>query len=376
MRRDRRETNPAFSTRKLKFGTFQTNLDSGCVMSDLDGRLDITWPNTVALAKLADEMEFELLVPVARWAGFGGQTNPQGPGFECYTWAAGIGASTAKTGVTSTSHVILNHPLMAAKQGAVIDHISNGRFTLNIVCGWNSPEMDMFGVPLQGHEQRYDCAAEWVTIVKRLWSEDNTFDFQGKYYNIKKGYLQPKPIQSAHPAIMNAGGSERGRHFATRHCDLVFTGLRTFDFDANSAHIKAYHTMAREQYGREIKVWGLANIVQGETENEARDFYDYYVNKKGDWDAAANMVNTMATDINERQYTPEIRRAMAEQFVSGWGGIPLVGTKEQIVDGLSMMSKIGFDGVLLAFPRYEQGMREFRDVTLPLVKQAGLRDFL
>ncbi|MGZ5834678.1 MAG: LLM class flavin-dependent oxidoreductase, partial [Xanthobacteraceae bacterium] len=98
MRRDRRETNPAFSTRKLKFGTFQTNLDSGCVMSDLDGRLDITWPNTVALAKLADEMEFELLVPVARWAGFGGQTNPQGPGFECYTWAAGIGASTAKTG--------------------------------------------------------------------------------------------------------------------------------------------------------------------------------------------------------------------------------------------------------------------------------------
>ena len=52
--RDRRETNPAFSTRRLKLGTFQTNLDSGCVMSDLDGRLDITWPNTVALAKLAD----------------------------------------------------------------------------------------------------------------------------------------------------------------------------------------------------------------------------------------------------------------------------------------------------------------------------------
>ena len=34
--KDRRETNPAFSTRRLKLGTFQTNLDSGCVMSDLD----------------------------------------------------------------------------------------------------------------------------------------------------------------------------------------------------------------------------------------------------------------------------------------------------------------------------------------------------
>ena len=94
--KDRHETNPALSTRRLKLGTFQTNLDSGCVMSDLDGRLDITWDNTVALAKLADEMEFEALVPVARWMGWGGKTNPQGPGFEAYTWAAGIAASTRK----------------------------------------------------------------------------------------------------------------------------------------------------------------------------------------------------------------------------------------------------------------------------------------
>lgn len=68
--RDRTETNPAFSTRRLKLGTFQTNLDSGCVMSDLDGRLDITWDTTAALARLADEMEFEALVPVARWQGW------------------------------------------------------------------------------------------------------------------------------------------------------------------------------------------------------------------------------------------------------------------------------------------------------------------
>src|SRR5499427_5841325 len=62
---DRAETNPAFSSRKLKLGTFQTNLDSGCVMSDLDGRLDITWPTTLALARLAEEMDFEALVPGA-----------------------------------------------------------------------------------------------------------------------------------------------------------------------------------------------------------------------------------------------------------------------------------------------------------------------
>ena len=189
--RDRGETNPALSTRRLKLGTFQTNLDSGCVMSDLDGRLDITWPNTVALAKLSEEMEFEALVPVARWQGWGGKTNPQGPGFECYTWAAGIAASTAKPGVFSTSHITINHPIVAAKQSAVIDHISGGRFTLNIVTGWVQPEIEMFGQPMLTHEDRYACAEEWIAIIRRLWTEDDPFDHDGRFFKIAKGYLAP-----------------------------------------------------------------------------------------------------------------------------------------------------------------------------------------
>jgi alkanesulfonate monooxygenase SsuD/methylene tetrahydromethanopterin reductase-like flavin-dependent oxidoreductase (luciferase family) len=111
--KDRLKTNPALGTRKLKLGTFQTNLDSGCVMSALDGRLELNWPNTVTLAKLADAMEFEALVPVARWRGFGGATDPQGPGFETFTWAAGVAGATNNSGVISTSHVALNHPIIA-----------------------------------------------------------------------------------------------------------------------------------------------------------------------------------------------------------------------------------------------------------------------
>ena len=376
MQRDRLTTNPAFSNRKLKLGTFQTNLDSGCVMSGLEGRLQISWPNTVALAKLADEMEFEAIVPVARWRGFGGANDPQGPGFEAYTWAAGVAASTRKSGVVSTSHVSLNHPIIAAKQSAVIDHISNGRFTLNVVCGWNGPEMEMFDVPLTRHEDRYACAEEWLAIVKRLWTEDEDFDHDGHFYRIKKGYLQPKPIQKPYPAIMNAGSSERGRHFAAKNCDLVYTVLRTHDIDACAAHVAAYHRLAREEYRRSIRVWTLATIVQGETEIEARQFYDYYVHEKGDWIAAGNVVTAMAAEVNERNYPPERARAMAEMFVSGWGGHPLIGTKEQIVDRLVALSRMGLDGVLLSWPRFEAGMREFRDVTYPLLKQAGMRDFI
>jgi dimethylsulfone monooxygenase len=373
--RDRRATNPALSTRRLKLGTFQTNLDSGCVMSDLDGRLDITWPNTLALAKLAEEMEFEALVPVARWQGWGGRTNPQGPGFEAYTWAAGIAASTRTPGVFSTSHITINHPIVAAKQSAAIDHISGGRFTLNLVTGWVQPEIEMFGQPMLGHEERYACAEEWLGIVKRLWCEDASFDHEGRFFKIAKGYLAPKPIQHPHPAVMNAGASELGRHFAVKHCDIVFTVIRTGGLDECRAHVAAYHALARE-YGREIRVWTLCNIVTGETEREARDFYDYYVRQKGDWEAAANMVATFALEINKRGVTPERVKPLQEAFIQGWGGLPLIGTREQVVDGLATLSRAGVDGVLLAFPRYEQGLRDFRDRTYPLLKQAGLRDFL
>ena len=371
MQSDRRQSNPVFNGRKLKLGTFQTNLDSGCVMSDLDGRLEISWRSTTELAKLADEMEFEAIVPVARWRGFGGANNPQGPGFETYTWAAGIAASTDQAGVVATSHCSINHPIVAAKQSTVIDHISRGRFTLNIVTGWNKPEIDMFGVEMLEHDERYSMAEEWLHIVMRLWTEEDDFDHDGKYYRIKKGYLQPKPLQAPYPAIMNAGGSDRGRHFAAKHCDIVYTVLTSTDIDDCRAHVQSYRQLAREEYGREINVWSLAYIVQAATEQEARRFYQYYVHEKGDWAAAENVVAMLG--LTAKTIPPERMQAMKEHFVAGWSGYPLIGTRDQIVDGLRALSTIGLDGVLLSWPRYEEQMREFKDRTYPLLVQAGLR---
>ena len=369
--RQRRSINPIFNDRKLKLGTFQTNLDYGCLMADIEGRLKISWPNTVALARLADEMEFEALLPVARWRGFGGKLNPAGPGFETYTWASGIAASTNAAGVVATSHCSINHPIVAAKQGAVIDHISNGRMILNIVTGWNKPEIDMFGVEMLPHDERYDMAEEWLAIVKRLWTEDDEFDHEGKYYKIVKGYLQPKPIQQPFPAIMNAGGSERGRHFAGKYCDIVFTALGSPDFEKNKAQVEAYRKLAREEYGREIAVWTSANIVQAETEEEARRFDKYIVNEKGDWEAVTFVLATLG--LNAKTFSAEALKHLKELFIAGWGGYPLIGTKEQVVDGLKMLSAMGLDGVLLSWPRFEAGMREFKNVTYPLLVQAGLR---
>jgi FMNH2-dependent dimethyl sulfone monooxygenase len=80
MKEARGRTNPVFNDRKLKLGTFGTNLDRGCAISTIEGVLEINWPNTLTLAKISEEMEFEALVPIGRWHGFGGKTNFNGPG--------------------------------------------------------------------------------------------------------------------------------------------------------------------------------------------------------------------------------------------------------------------------------------------------------
>ncbi len=316
-------------------------------------------------------MEFEALVPVGRWRGFGGVTNFNGPGFESFSWAAGIGASTKYSSVFATSHVPTVHPIMAAKQGTTIDHITGGRFTLNVVTGWHKPEIEMFGIPLLEHDKRYDMAAEWIEIINRLWTEDEEFDYDGKFYQIRKGYLQPKPIQKPHPVIMNAGGSKKGQHFAAKYCDVVFLVFDPRDFEGAKRQVESYHTLAREEYGRELQVWTASYAVQGDTEKEAKDYFDYYVHQKGDWVAATNLVETLG--INAQTLPAETLREMKIHFMAGWGGYPLIGTSEQIVQGLETVSRMGFDGTLISWPRYIEDMRWFQKNTLPLVKQAGLR---
>ena len=74
----------------------------------------------------------------------------------------------------------------------------------------------------------------------------------------------PKPIQKPFPALMNAGGSEKGRHFAAKHCDIAFVVLTSHNLDEGRAQIDAYRRLAREEYGRELQIWGNGYVVHGE----------------------------------------------------------------------------------------------------------------
>jgi dimethylsulfone monooxygenase len=363
---------PVYSDRKLRLGTFSTNVSGGCTMTTIDGVLTADWDSTRTLAVLADEMDFEALVPVGRWRGFGGATDFNGSGFESFTWAAGIGAATSRAGVFATSHVPTIHPVMAAKQAATIDHITSGRFALNVVTGWHTPEIEMFGAPLLDHDLRYEVAVEWLEIIKRLWTEDEPFSLDGRFFTVKEARISPHPVQRPHPVLMNAGGSPAGMHFGAKHCDVVFiTPGGITEPEGMAQKVAQFKRLAREEYGRELLVWTIAYIVQGETEKAAHDYYDLYVNQRGDWEAVSNLVATLG--MNSGSHPPETIEATKRHFVAGWGGYPLIGTKEMVVDQLAALAGTGLDGVLLSWPRYIEDMQTFQKETYPLLVEAGLR---
>lgn len=371
----RRQTNPLFNDNRLKLGVFGLNVSGGCAITTAEGTLDVAWPNVRAIAKLADRAGFEAMVPVARWRGFGGPSNFNGSSHETYTWAAGLAEATERLAVFSTSHVPTIHPIVAAKQATTIDHISGGRFALNVVCGWFVPELEMFGASIMEHERRYEYAAEWLDIVKRLWTSEEEFDHEGRFFRIKRGYQQPKPIQTPFPAIMNAGSSSTGRRFAAKYADMVFTGLGRGGQDLKDG-VDSYRRMAWEEFRREVQLWGHWVVICRPTEKEARDYLHYYVYEKGDWDAAGNVARIMGMQSGDDRgatHTSEQMRAIQARFITGWGGATLVGTPEMVVDGLLGLAEAGMNGIILSWVNYETELRQFVDEVLPLMEQAGLR---
>jgi dimethylsulfone monooxygenase len=371
---NRRRLNPLFGDNKLKLGLFGVNVSNGCAITTAEDRHTVTWPTNLAIAQTADKYGYEAMVPVARWRGFGGESNFNGTNFETYTWAAGLGQATKDICVLTTSHVPTIHPIVAAKQATTVDHITNGRFALNIVCGWFTPELEMFGVPQMEHDTRYDHAAEWVEVMKLLWSRDEDFDYEGKFIKVNKGFAMPKPVQKPFPALMNAGGSEKGRHFAAKHCDIAFVVLTSHNLDEGRAQIDAFRRLAREEYGREIQIWGNGYVVHGDTQQEADAELNRYVMEKGDEEAVQRLMQVVG--LQSHVFPTHVLDWFRFHLKAGWGGYPLVGTPDRIVGELSKLSDIGFDGILLSWVDYLAGLERWNKEVMPLLEQAGLRQRL
>ena len=360
---------PLLNDNPFKLCLFGFNLSGGQTISTAPGVLDPTWEENARLARISDRAGLEALIPVGRWIGFGGPSRYHQKSFEPYTWAAGLGALTEYSMVTATGHVPSTHPIVAAKQSVTVDHITGGRFALNLVSGWFITEMEFFGAKMLGHDERYDQAAEWLELCKRLWRDEGEFDFAGDFYTVRKASSTPGPVQQPHPVVISAGVSPRGRRFAAEHADVAFiTGETLADFRENAA---AFRRMAREEFGREIVV--LSDVVACcfPTDREARA-YAKQVGDMGDTVAAGNNVAIMKA--HTQTWTEEQYARFQRHFMQSYGAPQALGSPESVARFLVDLHAEGVDGTAFSFMgHWEENLRLFADGVLPRLEEAGIR---
>jgi dimethylsulfone monooxygenase len=369
----------------LKIGLFGANCSSARTATLVPERWSASWPDCLALARLADDAGIDFLLPIGRWKGYGGPSDFHGTTLETVTWACGLLAATRRITVFGTVHAPLFHPLIAAKEMVTADHIGGGRFGLNLVAGWNEGEFAMFGVAQREHEERYAYAQEWIDVIKRAWSGEE-FDFDGHYFKLAGVRAKPGPIGGSRPVIMNAGQSGAGQAFAMRNCDAFFTSTSrprlaaagttqaVSEAEILDKIVKQVDDIKAEgrKFGREIEVYTQGQVICRPTQREADDYHHYANIENADWDAVDRMLalknvtpqNTAADEFAAK------RKMLAS---SGIGGYPFVGTPDKVAEEFANLGRAGFRGLAVSFVNYLNDVPYFCAEVLPRLVRMGFR---
>lgn len=362
----------------LLLGLFLPIQSGGWSPSTLPRGTDWSFDYNRRLTLRAEALGFDLVFGLAQWlgkGGHGGDIRYRESSLDPFVTTAALGAATQRILLISTIQILYGpwHPLHLAKFGATLDHITGGRWGLNMVTGNLRSQALMFGKDQIEHDLRYQMAEEFATLLKAFWSIDDNLHAQGRFWSTEGGYVSPRP-RHGRPVLVNATGSAAGMRYAARHSDLVFvTSPAGAEIEAAlaalPAHVAALHAAGREA-GRvgEARLRTLINpmVVCRPTEREAKVYYEAIVAAQDARAVDAFQASSLARDSGAWRGHQREQRAVG-------GNIQLVGSPEQIVSYLLRLKQAGCDGVQLAFYDFEPDLEYFGAAVLPLLKQAGLR---
>ena len=360
-----------YNANALKIGIFGANCSSGRSATKVPERWSASWPDCLRLARMADDAGLDFMLPIARWKGYGGDTDFHGSTLETITWAVGLLGATRRMTVFGTVHAPLFHPLIAAKELVTADHVGEGRLGLNLVVGWNEGEFEMFGATLRDHETRYDYAQEWLDVIKLAWSPCEDFDFDGQFIKLKGVRAKPKPYGGTRPLIMNAGASPTGQAFAIRNCDALFSNVSNgISFDETAHHVANVRAAARQD-GRDIGVYTVGVVTCRPTVREARDYWHHCVVDNADWRAVDNIL--AMKNVTPDKHAPQEFQRLRNHQANGMGGLPLVGDPDAVARQMAQLAAAGLTGIAVSFVNYLDELPYFCAEILPRLARLGLR---
>jgi FMN-dependent oxidoreductase (nitrilotriacetate monooxygenase family) len=331
-----------------------------------------------------------------------------------------IGA-TEKIGVGATYSTTYYDPFHVARTFATLDHLSGGRAAWNVVTSVNDSEAQNFGLDSHlDHDQRYDRAEEFLEAVTALWDswEDDALimdqasgefadpakvhevNHKGEYFSVRGPLTVPRTPQGR-PAILQAGSSGRGRQFAGRWADMIFTAAPGLAVSQKQYREQKEQIATSGRNPDDVRLLPMAYAVVGETESIAREkeqlFLDAYVHpvaslallsevlnydfSKHDLDdvvsdemmEASGGIRGLAQGVRNHLDREVTVRDLAAHRATLLQGPRFVGTAEQVADQMQEWFETGgCDGFVLAATHLPGAFEEFVRMVVPVLQERGL----
>src|SRR6478735_11957576 len=202
-----------------------------------------------------------------------------------------LAGATQHIGLGATYSTTYYSPFHVARTFATLDHLSGGRAAWNVVTSINDSEAQNFGLDEHlGHDERYDRADEFLEATTGLWDtwDDDALvldkvggvfanpdsvhelNHKGEYFEVRGPLTVPRGPQGR-PVLLQAGSSGRGRDFASRWAEVIFTGDPDIDIARSHYEDQKERIGAAGRDPESVKMLPMAYAVVGETLAQAQD---------------------------------------------------------------------------------------------------------
>ncbi len=296
-------------------------------------------------------------------------------GQDTLSFVAGCAPLTQRINMLAAVRCGEMQPIMLARTLATLDHMLEGRLTVNIISS------DFPGEKAES-AYRYQRSREVVEILKQAWTQE-TIDYQGEIYQFSGLTTDPaKPYQqNGGPLLYFGGYSPPALELCGQHCDVYLMWPETREMLAE--RMRAVHAVA-ERYGRTLDYGLRVHVIVRDTEAEAREYAAELVGKLDD--AQGEAIRARALDSTSLGVSHQARNrelADMEGFIEPnlWTGIgrarsgcgaALVGSTDQVMSALEDYRKMGIRAFILSgYPHIEEA-RHFGSRVLPGMKTCSL----
>lgn len=326
-----------------------------------DEQMSPTWDYVKRLAIRSEEIGFDLaLIAELNLNDIKGE---EAPSLDAWSTAAALAAVTKTQELMVAVRPTFHNPALLAKQAANIDHISNGRISLNLVSSWWKTESEKFGVHFEQHDDRYARSSEWLEVVDNIWKQDH-FSFDGKYYQVKDNICQPKPVSKPRPMVYAGGESESAKDMISSKCDGYVMHGDTPELIGN--RIKDL-SERRDKKGLPPMKFGVAaySIIRS-TDQEVKKEMERITNVQEGSSGYKNYQQWLDGTQLEQSVS------LTDYSVSNRGlRSGLTGTPSQVQDRIGEFEKVGVDFFLLQCSPQLEEMERFADTVIGSVSAAN-----